>query len=80
MTKLYIANSNAQIDISKTSDGEFIAYTTSNGTYKNILVDEDGDIELLIIPINKCSIFNKRFFKEDGLNFSTIVSSFNEMR
>ena len=49
-------------------------------TFKNMLINEDGDIELLIIPSNKSKSYNKTFYKEDGLNFSKVVSTFNEMR
>lgn len=80
LTKLYLTNVSKSIDISKSAENEFVIFITSNGTYKNILVDEDGDIELLIIPSDKTKTYNKRFYKEEGLNFSNIVSTFNEMR
>ena len=80
LTKLYLTNSSNDINISKSIEDEFVIFITSNGAYKNMLVDEDGDIELLIIPADKTKTYNKRFYKEDGLNFSNVVSAFNEMR
>lgn len=80
VTKLYLTNLSKNIVISKSIENEFVIFLTSNGTYKNVLVDEDGDIELLIIPSDKTKTYNKRFYKEEGLNFSNIVSTFNEMR
>lgn len=80
LTKLYLTNSSKDINISKSIENEFVIFIASNGTYKNMLVDEDGDIELLIIPSDKTKTYNRRFYKEDGLNFSNVVSTFNEMR
>jgi hypothetical protein len=80
LAKLYLTNSSEDINISKSDEGEFIAYVTSNGTFKNVLIDEEGDIEFLIIPQNKSKTYNKRFYKSDGLNFSKVVSLFNGMR
>ena len=68
------------MQISKSNESEFLAYIYQDGTYKNVLIDEDGDIELLIIPADKKKAFSKRFYKEDGLNYSKIVESFNEMQ
>lgn len=80
LTKLYLTNSSKDINISKSIENEFVIFIASNGAYKNLLIDEDGDIELLIIPTDKTKTYNKRFYKEDGLNFSNVVSTFNEMR
>lgn len=80
LTKLYVSNPKEHISISKSTEGEFVIFITSNGTYKNVLVDEDGDIQLLIIPQNRSKTYNKMFYKEDGLNFSKVVNTFNEMR
>lgn len=80
LTKLYLTNPSKNLNISKSSEGEFIIYISSNGIYKNLLIDEDGDIEILVIPQDKSKTYNKRFFKEDGLNFSKVVSLFNEVR
>ena len=78
--KLYVTNAQKEINISMSNDNEFLIYINSKGTFKNILINEDGDIELLIIPSNKSESYNKTFYKEDGLNLSTVVSTFNEMR
>jgi hypothetical protein len=80
LQKLYISNAEREINISMSADRELLIYLSVNDTYKNILVSEDGDIELLIIPSNKSKSYNKTFYKEDGLNLSKVVSTFNEMR
>lgn len=80
ITILFLRNPNTMLDISKSREGEFIAFTTtSNGTYKNLLIDEDGDIEIIIIPKDNYRTYNKQFYKADGINFSTVVSLFNGM-
>ena len=78
-TKLYLTTQ-GKITLSKTSENEFIIYTVENGTYKNILIDEDGDVEVLIIPQDRTLTSNKRFYKEDGINHSLVVSALNELR
>jgi hypothetical protein len=80
ITKLYLANPRAKLNISKSGEGEFIAYTTtSKGTYKNLVIDEDGDIEIIIVPLEKNKSHNSHFYKQDGINFSKVVSLFNGM-
>lgn len=78
LTKLFLEAPN-RLEISKSKEGEFLVYTLLDGCYKNILIDEDGDIEILIIPQNKKDTISKRFYKEDGLNYSKIASTFNEL-
>lgn len=81
LRKLYISDSQRQINISMSGDSEFLIYVKSaNGAYKNLLINEDGDIELLFIPTDRRKSYNKTFYKEDGINHSKVVSFFNEMR
>lgn len=80
LLKIYHTNTQREISISKSADKEFLIYLRTNDTYKNILIDEDGDIELLVILPDKSKSHNKIFYKEDGINFSTVVSTFNEMQ
>lgn len=80
LLKLYHTNTQREISISRSADKEFLIYLRINDTYKNILIDEDGDIELLVIPSDKSKSYNKIFYKEDGINFSNVVSTFNEMQ
>lgn len=80
LLSLYRTNTQREISISRSADKEFLIYLSDNDTYKNILIDEDGDIELLIMPSDKSKSYNKIFYKEDGINFSTVVSTFNEMQ
>lgn len=80
LIKLLIHNPEKKINISRSNEGEFIIFFESQGSYKNFLIDEDGDIELLSIPNDKSKTHNKRFYKEDGINFTKVVREFNEMR
>lgn len=77
-TKLYSSNIKNNIEVSKTSDGELVIYSKSRKNYKNILIDEDGDIELVLLP-EKGKASNIFYSKETGINFSKIVRTFNEM-
>jgi len=78
--KMYTVNTSISLSISKSGDNEFLVYINSNGTFKNILVNEDGDIELLVIPPDRRKSYNKTFYKEDGINYSKVVDTFNAMR
>lgn len=78
--KMYTVNTSVSFNISKSGDSEFLVYVNSNGTFKNVLVNEDGDIELLVIPPDRRKSYNKTFYKEDGINYSKVVGTFNEMR
>lgn len=76
LANLYSADSSKDIQISRSADNEFLIFITSNGTHKNLLIDEDGDIELLIIPPDRTKTYCERFYKKDGIKFSIIVETF----
>jgi prenyltransferase beta subunit len=68
------------LKISKTGEYEFLTYVkTTDGSFKNILIDEEGDIELIFLPKDRSKTWNKLFFKEDGIVLSRIISQFNGM-
>jgi hypothetical protein len=47
------------IKISYTGDGELLIYREENGEYRNIIIDNDGDVEYLNIPPNRQNTHNE---------------------
>lgn len=78
LTKVY-ASSNERIHLSKSGESEFLIYTFKNGAYKNVLIDGDGDVEVLFIPSDRSKTSSKRFYKINGINISSVLSAFNEV-
>ena len=77
-----IEKKKSNVSFSKSSENEFIIYQkTEDQTWKNLLIDEDGDIELIVIPKNKRKTFNQHFFLNDSENYKIvkIASRFNEL-
>jgi hypothetical protein len=79
VNKLHLTNPEKEIKINRSSDDEFLAYFQDGEGFKNILVDGDGDIEILIIPADRSKSASIKFYKEDTINFSKVVNKFNEM-
>jgi len=78
--KHLVAYGHNNFNISKTGEREFLTYIkTMNGSYKNLLIDEEGDIELIFLPREREKTWNKLYFKEDGLSLSRIIADFNGM-
>lgn len=50
---------NKKYTLSKTGDNEILIYTYIDGVYKNIIIDEDGDIEYLYIPKDRSKSYNE---------------------
>ena len=45
--------------VSKTNDDELLIYKSDgDGGYVNIIIDSDGDIELMHIPLDRSETFN----------------------
>ncbi len=53
------------IKISRTSETELLIYTEDNDTYNNIIIDKDGDVEFMHIPLDRTKTYNEHFFIED---------------
>jgi hypothetical protein len=62
------------LNISKTSQEEILIYTSKNGKFNNILIDEDGDISLLRVGDKKEDKFTAFYSSNEKIDFSTIVS------
>jgi hypothetical protein len=45
--------------ISRTGENELLIYRKMDGEYRNIIVDEDGDIEHLHIPVERSQTYNQ---------------------
>lgn len=50
-----------ELTISKTGDNEALIYTSSNGDFKNIIIDDEGNIEFLFISANRSDSYNEYF-------------------
>lgn len=62
------------LNISKTAQEEILIYTSKNGKFNNILIDEDGDISLLRVGDTKEDKFTAFYPLNDKIEFNTIVS------
>lgn len=80
LQKLYLNSNFVSLELSLTDECEFLIYGINKNTYHNILIDNDGDIEVLILPENKENIFSKKFYKEEGIDHVNIINSFNELQ
>lgn len=50
-----------EVTISKTGDNEALIYTAYNGDFKNIIIDDEGNIEFLFISSNRSDSYNEFF-------------------
>lgn len=73
-------NLNNEVSIKSTDEDEVLIYWIENQTYYNILVDEDGEIELLYIPKDRTKSRNKFLGRNDHLTYKQILSAFNGMQ
>jgi hypothetical protein len=59
--------------LSKTGENETLIYTYKEGVYRNIIIDDDFDIEYLYIPEDRSKSFNE-YFSEKDINIKELVS------
>ncbi len=60
--------------ISKTGDKEILFYTHSKDYYKNLMLDEDGDVSIIVVDRkNPERSYNKLFVLENDLDYKAIV-------
>lgn len=69
-----INQSKTDIKISRTGENEILIFRESNGNFKNIIIDEDGDVEFLYIPVNRSNTKNEHFSFINGYNAFELVS------
>lgn len=63
------------IKLKKTGDTQIVLYTESgNNEFKNLAIDEDGDVSYMFFAKNKENSRRKMFFYEDGINITELVS------
>ena len=63
------------IKISRTGENEILIYRIVNGEYRNIILDNDGDIEFLKIPVNRADTYNENHpFITLGNDMQVLVS------
>jgi hypothetical protein len=54
--------------ISHTGDNELLIYRNNNGEFRNIIIDNDGDIEYLCIPKIRRNTYNEHYPFVLGIN------------
>lgn len=59
------------IKISRTGENEILIFRETEGTFNNIIIDEDADIEFLHIPVNRSETYNEHYSFMD--NFDTFA-------
>lgn len=74
-----ISKSYSDVKINATEDELLIYWKVKDDIY-NVLIDEEGDIELLLIPKNRKLSVNQFISYSRDLNNNYIMSAFNEMR
>jgi len=71
----------SNFQLSTTGEGEFLIYTrSSDGSFRNVLIDENADIEIIFLPRDRTKTKNKYFFKEDGISLPGVIAALNGMR
>ena len=77
----YINTSQSELQFSKSDEDEFVLFQqTPNETWKNLLIDEDGNIELIVVPKDRKKTFNKHYMLHNNYNLASIVNNFNELQ
>lgn len=68
-----------KIEVSKTGENELLIYKQlGRNTWLNVIIDEDGDIEIMRIPKNRRKIKSKRFYN-NNYSEKDIITAFNEL-
>lgn len=62
------------IKVSRTGDNELLIFRENSGAFNNILIDSDGDIEFIHIPIERENTYNQHFPFIDSINTFELVS------
>ena len=75
----YLKAQNYKFKVSQTGEGEFLIYTEDGEGYNNILIDEDSDVEIMLIP-KEGKVVRKTLYQEDGINIPVILRTFNELQ
>lgn len=73
-------NSEKAINISYTGENEFLIYKKEDDGIKNMLISDEGDIEILYIKTKVRDTKKKLFFKEKGLELNSIINEFNSFK
>jgi hypothetical protein len=62
------------IKISRTGENEILIFRETEGTFNNIIIDEDADIEYLHIPVNRSETYNEHYSFVDNFDTFTLAS------
>lgn len=63
-----LAQSKLDIKISRTGENEILIFRETEGTFNNIIIDADADIEYLHIPVNRAETFNEHYSFIDNID------------
>jgi len=62
------------IKISRTGENEILIFRETEGTFNNLIIDEEGDIEYLHIPVNRAETYNEHYSFAEHLDTFSLVS------
>ena len=62
------------IKISRTGENEILIFRETEGAFNNLIIDEEGDIEYLHIPVNRAETYNEHYSFADHLDTFSLVS------
>jgi hypothetical protein len=67
-------NKNFDVKISKSSENEILFYSESDGRFKNLLIDNDGDIQYIFVG-KKIGEEKSQLFSADELKDYSVIAS-----
>ena len=62
------------IKVSRTGENELLFYREKGGTFNNIIIDQDCNIEFLHIPNNRSQTYNERLTFIENIDTYKLVS------
>jgi hypothetical protein len=54
------------IEVSRTGEDEILIFRKVNGTFNNIIIDQEGNIEFLCIPPNRVDSYNQYYSSDEA--------------
>lgn len=69
-----ISQNKTDIKISRTGENELLIFRERNGDFNNVIIDEDADIELLQIPVDRSNTTNEHYPFVYYTNIQELVS------
>jgi len=57
----FVNSGKTNLIVSKTADNEMLIYTNIDGEFRNIIIDENADVEYLFVPKQRRDTFNEYY-------------------